>query len=54
MNIVFWFLVILAGVVVWFCCATIFPKIGSQFKNLLNNTKRNIEFDEEDVDNESR
>lgn len=48
MNIVFWLLVVIALVLIWFGCASIFGVIGRSFKNMIDNAKENIEEDDED------
>lgn len=48
MNIVFWALVILAGVFLWAVLSFLFPAIGTLFKTLYNDVVYNIKKDDKD------
>ena len=47
MNPVFVFLVIIAGVGLWFCMNSLFPKIGEIVCGLFEETKNNINEEKE-------
>ena len=46
MNIIFWFLVVIALVWIWFCLSFAFKGIGEIFLNLFSDAKREIRDDE--------
>lgn len=48
MNIVFYFLVILAAVVLWFLLAFLFPAVGNLLCRMLEDVKRGLEISEKD------
>lgn len=52
MNIVFWILVILVGVLIWLFLSDYFFNIGSFFFDIFEETKDNIHEDELDYENE--
>lgn len=56
MTVVFWFLVILAGVALWFLAHDFFADIGRMFLHFFDNAKDGLnekEYDEEEKDLEN-
>lgn len=54
MNVVFWFLVIVALVLIWFCLSFAFKGIGSISLRLFNDAKKVIAGDEPVKSSEGR
>lgn len=51
MNIVFWLFIIIALVLVWFCLAPAFRRIGDMFYDMIGGAKKEIS-DEETKESE--
>lgn len=52
MNIVFWFGVAIAAVILWYLISKHFFRIGSNFTGMVDEVKNNIKKNEEDTENE--
>lgn len=48
MNIVFWFLIVVALFILWLLLSPVFKDVGEWFLDLFNGAKREIEDDESD------
>lgn len=54
MNIVFWFIVIIALVLIWFCLSFAFKGVGEVGLRLYNDAKKEISSDEEEESQEGK